>query len=432
MEISAMSKNKRNPKKMIISRVYLLLLMFVMSCASAPVKFTTAQNSDNLNQGSIKQESYFQKIPYQNIDGWLIVPVSINGKTYNFCFDTGAPLTISDKILRELNLPIIRQEKIEDLSGRREEMRVILLPELHLHGITFIDTPGLVFNEESSESVDHLECYGIDGFIGSNMLRNSAVQIDEQSKHIIITNNVGRLSIEKKIYQYMELDPDQSCPFIKIRFHKGEQVLYDRKVVFDTGAAGSFYRMKIDSYNWCNDNDCAGLINKITESEGSFALSAHGTNEKQQHLLLNIPKLNINGTIFNNVVTYTTNGSTSIIGSKLLEYGKVTLDFINKRFYFEAFDNIKTDDLSKRPWAIGPTWRNGKLVVGIIWDKKLESQINLGDEVLSINGIDISSMSLCEYENRPSPNKTSSNEEQILELRDIKTGKIKPITIKRL
>lgn len=61
----------------------------------------------NLNQISIKQKRYLQKISYQNMDGKLIVPVSINGKTYNFLFDTGAPLTISDKLFKELNLPII-------------------------------------------------------------------------------------------------------------------------------------------------------------------------------------------------------------------------------------------------------------------------------------------------------------------------------------
>jgi len=421
-----MSKNRTNPK-IIMSLVYLLLLGLTLFASSL-----LAQDIYNLNQGSIKQESYFQKIPYQNINGKLIVQVSINKKTYNFVFDTGSPLIISDKIFKELNLPIITQEEVEDVSGVVKEMKVISLPELYLQGITFINTPGLVLHEKSSIIQD---AFKIDGIIGSNMLRNSAVQIDEQSEHIIITNNVERLSIKKGIWLDMKLDPRQSRPFIEIHFYKGEQIVGVDYALFDTGAS-VFYRMTTsfytDFYNWCNDNDCAGLINKIAESEGSFTFGLHGVSENQQYLLLNIPKLDINRTIFNDVVITTTNDSISRIGSKLLQYGKVTLDFINKRFHFEAFDNINTNDLSERPWAIDTTWQNDKLVVGIIWDKALESQINLGDEVLSINGIDTRSMSLSKFLNTPFYNETSSNEEVIFELRDIKTGKIKPVKIKRL
>ena len=424
-----MSKNRTNPK-IIMSWVYLLVLGLTLFVSSL-----LAQDIDNLNQGSIKQESYFQKIPYQNIGGMLIVPVSINGKTYNFCFDTGAPLAISDKIFKELNLPIIRQEKVRDASDRVEDTKVISLPELHLQGITFINTIGLVLNEES----DWIKCFGIDGFIGSNMLRNSAVKIDEQSKHIIITNNVERLSIKNGEWQDMKLDPYQSRPFIKIDLYQGEQVFVTDVVIFDTGFTG-FYTMVTRFYNqcndWCNtffnDNDCV-FFDKIAESEGSFTFSIYGVAENQRHLLLNIPKLDINRTIFNNVVITATNDSTSRIGSELLQYGKVTLDFINKRFYFEAFEYIAKDGLSERPWAIGTTWQNDKLVVGIIWDKELESQINLGDEILSINGIDIrdiQSMSSSEYSTFY--NKTSSNKERIYELKDIKTGKIKTVKIKRL
>ena len=61
----------------------------------------------NFNQGNIEQKNYLQIISYQNINGFLVVPASINGKTYNFLLDTGAPLMISYNLFKELNLPII-------------------------------------------------------------------------------------------------------------------------------------------------------------------------------------------------------------------------------------------------------------------------------------------------------------------------------------
>ena len=133
------------------------------------------------------------------------------------------------------------------------------------------------------------------------------------------------------------------------------------------------------------------------------------------------------------MVITTTNDAVSRIGSKLLEYGKVTLDYKNKRFHFLPFENINADELSERPRAILPTWQNDKLVVGIIWDKALEPQINLGDEILSIDGVDIQSMDICEFFNYFSSfSNTSPKVELILELKDIKTGKVKKVEIKRL
>ena len=150
-----------------------------------------AQNINlNKGQGSIKQKRYLQKIPYQ-IKGehLIVVPVIINGKSYNFLFDTGASLLISDKLFKELNLPIISQKEVTDAEGIKKEMKFILLPILQLQEITFINTVGIVNHDESSDFVNLLECYGIDGVIGSDMFRNSVVQFDEQNKHIIITDN---------------------------------------------------------------------------------------------------------------------------------------------------------------------------------------------------------------------------------------------------
>ena len=384
-----------------------------------------AQSID-FNQGSIKQKKYLEKIPYQNKDGKLIVPVTINGKTYNFLLDTGASFTISDELFKELNLEIIGNQETRDVSGKVMKMRVISLPELHLQGITFLDTPGYVFHEESPDITDILKCFGIDGIIGSNMLRNSVIQFNLRSKHILISNNFWQIPKNKVVKsQKMKLSPAQSSPFIRVAHQQIGRKRIGNYVLFDTGAS-DFYTMSMHSYNWLNSRVD---MTKIAESEGSFAWGIHGPAEKQPHLLLIIPELNINKTIFNDVVATTTN-TISLMGTKLLQYGKVTLDYKRKFFYFEPFENINTDELSQRPRAILPTMQNGKLVVGIIWDKALESQINLGDEILSINGINIQTMSVCELFNFD--NTSSNDEELILELNDIKTGEIKKVEIKRL
>jgi len=408
-------------------KIFFTILVLTLFASS-----TLAQNINlNQGQGSIKQKRYLQKIPYQ-IKGehLIVVPVIINGKTYNFLFDTGASLTISDKLFKELNLPIIGQEEIIDAEGAKKEMKFILLPMLQLQEITFVHTVGTVHHEESSDFVNLFECYGIDGTIGSDMFRNSVVQFDEQSKHIIITDDFKRIAVKKTKYHGLQMEfHGQSSPFIWVGIIKGEQKTSDMKVLFDTGEP-SLYVMSINAYDWFSER--GDIADKIAESEGSYAWGVHGNFEKQKHLLLNIPELRVSGKSFKDVVISTTNLPFSRIGFRLLQHGKVTLDYKKKRFIYEPFDGVDPDKLSARPLAIFPTWQNNKLVVGIIWDKALEGKINLGDEILNIDGLNIENMALCDYMNLEGFFHETFTNQRILELRDIKTGEVKKIEIKRL
>jgi len=328
-----------------MKRIITLLILFSFVSSSI---FT--QNT-NLNQGIIKQKKYLQKIPYENINGLLIVPVTINGKMYKFTIDTGSSLAISDKLFKELNPQVISQKEIIDSSDRKKEMKVIILPELHLEGVTFINTHGVVLHEKSYDFFNLFDCFGIDGIIGSNMLRNSVIQLDGESKHIIISNDFSQIQKKKSLQsQKMKLTTSQSNPYITVILHKeGKKAIGDH-VLFDSGAS-DFYKMSMRTYDWLN-----GRIN-VTEkakSEGSFAWGLHGTFEQQQHLLLNIPELHINDIIFDDI-TVTTTHTMSHIGVQLTKYGKITLDYKKKRFYFEPFDSINKEKLSERSWAILPT-----------------------------------------------------------------------------
>ena len=377
----------------------------------------------SLNQGRIQQKHYFQEIPYQEIKGNLIVQVSINEKNYNFIFDTGAPLVISDKLYKELHLRSSRHINANDAAGERKQMRSILLPEIHLQGITFRNIPGLVLNEDSKWS----KCYGIDGIdgiIGSNMLRNSVVQFDEQNKQIIITDNIKKLALQTNAYQKMRLQPSASNPYIEITLQKGADKTTINNVLFDSGDGSDIFTLSLHELKLVDR-----IVDTIAESEGSFAFSgAHEIYKKQKYLLLNIPELIMHNITFNDVTVTTTYAHSSRIGVKLIQYGKTTLDYKKRRFYFEPFDNINTNQPTENQWAIYPTFQNDKWVVGIIWDKQLESQVNLGDEVLSINGIDTQSMSFCEFFMLEIP----SGDKRVLELRDIHTGEIKKVEVERL
>ena len=402
------------PKFNTMKKIFTILLLFF---------FATSIFAQNIsyNKGKILQKHYLQKIPYEKVKEIPVVSVTINGKMYKFFFDTGASLCVSDNLYKELNLQVVKQERGIDAEGKEELVRRILLPELQLQELTFINTPGLVFNED----VSFFECLGIDGIIGSNMLRNSIIHFDEQSQQIIITDNIKKISLKKVVHQKMELSSYQSRPYITMFIQKGEK-REGHKVLFDSGQS-AFYMMSIKGNKESSIN--TNIVEKQSEAEGSFGIGFFGFHPNQKHWLLNIPEFIVNKKTFYDVIITTTHTPYSRIGAKLFQYGKVTLDYKKKHFYFEPFDTISQSELSKQPWAVEFTMQNDKKVVGIIWDKALESQINLGDELLRVNEMDIQLMNFCELVRLEIP---TEEDEMILELRDIKTEEVKEVKIWRV
>jgi len=308
------------------------------------------------NEGSIQQKTYKQIIKYSLIHGEMLVPVTIEGKKFNFIFDTGAPLSISKKIYQDIKPGIKGEVEVSDGSGKVRKMTVISLPELKLKGITFTDTTGILLHDESARM---LKCMEADGIIGSNMLRNSVIQIDGRNKEIVITDNAGQLGLKNAMYQDVKFPPGQSSPYIQIAVENRGENLGDT-VLIDTGSQ-EFYSMSNRVYDYYKNNGIS--MNVIAEARGSFVWGIHGDENHNRHYVLNIPGFTLFKSKYKNVEVQTVSDDMSRIGSKVCEYGKVTIDYRNKHFYYEAFKNVKTGSLSERPWQISPIMKNGKLVV---------------------------------------------------------------------
>lgn len=386
------------------------------------ISFTLAQNKINLNQGTILPKKYNQTIPYEKIKGKLMVKVQINNKNYNFLFDTGAPFAISQKLFKELNLKTVGDVDLHDSSGKADKMIITSLPDLQLGEIHFKDSQGIVFQEATTEI---LTCFGIDGIIGSNMLRNSVVQFDDRNNKIIITDNVDNLSLKTEVYQKLDLSASQSNPFINVILKKGKKDAAD-KILFDSGAE-SFYEMSLDAYKFLKEK--TDVTTTVAESKGTYSWGFHGMSDLQFQHILETPEFILNNEKFENIRITTTESQESRMGSKSFQFGKFTLDYRKKRFYFEPYENIDKTKVSEKTWGISPTIKNKKFVVGIIWDKSLEKEINLGDEILQFGSVNFEKKDFCELIKA----ETDFQEKELtVVLKDIKTGKIKSVTIKKI
>lgn len=400
------------------SAVLLLLLsnMILFKCLGQEVV--------DLNKGTISPGDYFETIPYRYTNGKVIITVVIDERPYNFLLDTGAPFAISEKLRKLLDPAVIGKEIVQDQSGATDSLLFISLPKVNVGTVTFINTPGIVMPAHTAEIFD---CLGIDGIIGSNMLRRSIVHIDGQNKKLILTNTVKKLNLNRVPFLNMELTKVQSSPHIIVRLKKGDKAATD-KLLFDSGA-DVFYQMATNAYRWFRKEIDA--FDSLGSGMGSYTFGIHGNAGHQEHFMISIPEFYINKEVFKTVIATTTEGDVSRLGSRLLEYGKVTLNYRDKRFYYEPYEGAGLEQLSLPDWGIMPALRStdGKMVVGIIWDKTLEDQINLGDEILKFGTTDYGDMDLCDIVANSRPD---YGERQSLELRDVHTGALKKVTIRRL
>ena len=99
-----------------------------------------------------------------------------------------------------------------------------------------------------------------------------------------------------------------------------------------------------------------------------------------------VPPINIMGKEFTNVGSTTTVMNGSIIGVDLLEYGKVIIDYMRRRFYFFPFEEGKTD-MGGAPalWNVSILPRNDRFEITTIWDS-MKDKVAFDDQVINING----------------------------------------------
>jgi hypothetical protein len=377
-----------------------------------------AQQNFTANSGGTTQKKYFTTIPYKEVKSKIIVQCHINGKPYNFIVDTGAATSITPALYKELNPGILTSVPVSDQSGKIDSLQIVSIKNIKLGDVTFNDIPAMVVKESML-----FDCFKVDGLIGSNLLRNSVVQIASKTHTLILTDIPKQLNLKSKFAEKMFLDPVQSNPFIPITITNGKNKGTDN-LLFDSGM-DSFYDLSNKGFKEVFAK--ISLLRVEAYAVGSYSLGMNGLSDEEESYRLLAPELEISGYTFKNVTTVTTHGQSSRIGADILKYGTVTLDYINRRFYFEPFEK-EAKDLTKKSWPFIPTAKEGKVVIGLVWDKAWTGKINQDDLVISFDGKNYEHADVCEV---LITDHTSKTNKATLVLKDAKTGAIKEFEVTR-
>ncbi|AZA85950.1 hypothetical protein EG349_03675 [Chryseobacterium shandongense] len=97
----------------------MIKILYTFFLCSAVAVF--GQGKNFFEKGEVQLQQPVEKVSLKYENNLPFVEVNINGKTYNFIFDSGAPTVISQAIYKELNLRKKYKRSIKDSDEKVQQ-----------------------------------------------------------------------------------------------------------------------------------------------------------------------------------------------------------------------------------------------------------------------------------------------------------------------
>jgi hypothetical protein len=127
-----------------LRRIVMLLFfpLFLSSCGF--IKHLKLSKANDRQYTTSRNYTY--TVPFELINNYIIVKVAIAEKTYDFLFDTGAPLCIDSMIAEQFNKEFITKKALTDAYGEKEELFIYTIPSIGISDMIWFYAPFYTFN----------------------------------------------------------------------------------------------------------------------------------------------------------------------------------------------------------------------------------------------------------------------------------------------
>ena len=317
--------------------------------------------------GTVVQEHFFAKIPYQDKLDVMIIPVVIAGQTYHFLFDTGAPTVISKELYSNLGSRSLGKRKAGDSQGNSQQLEFTVIDSIRFGSVTFTQTAALIADLTAAVEIN---CLKIDGILGANLMKLAYWKIDPQKSTIYCASELSELTDGLRDSVSLAFRPSSSFkPYITL-------TLDDKEVkgfLWDTGA-GDYISM---------GTDLMKSQNVLAKYQGLGSTGLYGS--KMDTLWFGKTELSIGSFSQKAEANYKSGEAKKILGMDFMKQFVFILNWQDQRIdlypqsiesqYFSRFDAI-------------PRWKDGRLIVGSL---RLDStsvsvRLQVGDTIMDVNG----------------------------------------------
>jgi len=282
------------------------------------------QDKKDISQVKSLNKNFCDTIPFEYVRNQIIIEVEINNQKKRFLLCIGSFPFISDEIQAEMKNPIIKNEWVKDVFGEKQMTSIVSVKELKLGNQTFLNIPSAVINIKNTS---YLRCFNFDGTIGGNLFLNCIVQIDIDKKQILLTDNIDRLELQNAYQTPMKLDFENRSI---IELSLGDEIEFE--AFFNSGNC-DFITLSNKIFKKAFAKNIITFLNEGFESDGSNANDPASSNNEMR---TNCSLLKLGPNEIINFIPKFSENSLNEIGMELADYGVITIDYINKNFYFEA------------------------------------------------------------------------------------------------
>ncbi|WP_170110420.1 aspartyl protease family protein [Flavilitoribacter nigricans] len=361
----------------------LLILLFpgiwCFLISGCTVKWTEA-----IQYGEVEQEEFRATVPIEIQKDLILVPVSIQGKSYRFLFDSGAPFSISDRLQREFGFKTVSRGTIVDSDHNRKKVNWVQVDAIDIGGISFREQTAFVGDFAANPI---LGCIGIDGIIGSNLIRHSNWIIDQEQGALSLFSTIDQEALNAYAIVLFETDYQYNI-FLDVDL--GSATV--GKVLLDYGSNGSV-SLSRDIFSRLKDR---GIIRETLSEKGVRQTGIIGTSVPLDREIAFTDSLRMDRLQPEDVMLRT--GKTVSIGNKLLSRFRVTIDWENQVLYMEPGGKTR-DPARSRGFSLGYAVDKGIYVQSVIENSKADrAGIRPNMQVLKIDGLDFANGNdYCDY-----------------------------------
>lgn len=325
----------------------------------------------------ILEKNFCDTIPIEFRRGRIIIPVEIEGHAHRFIFDTGCSvgLMFTDRAVslkKKFGLTLAN-----DAAGNVHLSGVKCIPEMHIGHVT-VRNYRVVLTPTQSMVNNEYDCRQIVGCIGSDFVSKCrSVKIDTEKGIMVITDKQGFFDSEKGFrFSFKE---DARVPYLQVSTRADKT----RWCLLDTGFPGFLDVRRKD----------IAEADTLDTAIGSITAGVYGKTDEERLLMLRLDSLRIGDCVFRQVTTNCQSANDFVLGSLILKYGSMVIDYNTHKMIFHPYQYDKGVMVANSFNDFMLMTRNDdNLYVTLVWSKSraYAQGIRLGDRLTHIDGVDVS------------------------------------------
>lgn len=296
----------------------------------------------------MENKNFTEEVSFEHPLNLIIIPVEIRGRTYRFLFDTGAPNVISEELQEEYNFKTIAKNNIRDSEKKVKKVTYVSVENIKIGNIQFENTAAFITDLKANPVLD---CLGLDGIIGANLMRFCVWRVDYSTKKLTLTDQPEQL--------------ENTADYHEISFQSNSQ--YNIKIDFKTPNA-TINNLKIDY----GSTGSIGIPNKpynILKSKGEFSEEQVEAGFSQSGIfgdfLVDTTKSSViqfgEFGDFKVGKTAIENEGKGLLGTEILKNYVVTMNWQKQTI---GFDRTGMDiKFQRNEFGFSPAFRGGKTIV---------------------------------------------------------------------